>query len=189
MTGLSILSPELDGKRQDILIEAVPGARKIATLADAKNTAPGHLQQMQEAARGRGIELLVRTVGRREDVVSAIDEVKASSAQAINFLATPMFSINAADFITHVTSLRLPSIYQWPEDAEQGALLAYGPRFAEIYRHRARILVKVLRGARPADIPVEQPTKFELVINLKTADALGLTVPPTLVARADEVIE
>jgi putative ABC transport system substrate-binding protein len=165
VTGLSILSPELDGKRQDILIEAVPGARKIATLADAKNTAPGHLQQMQEAARGRGIELLVRTVGRREDVVSAIDEVKASSAQAINFLATPMFSINAADFITHVTSLRLPSIYQWPEDAEQGALLAYGPRFAEIYRHRARILVKVLRGARPADIPVEQPTKFELVIN------------------------
>jgi putative ABC transport system substrate-binding protein len=132
---------------------------------------------------------LVRTVGRREDVVSAIDDVKASSAQAINFLATPMFSINAADFIAHVTSLRLPSIYQWPEDAEQGALLAYGPRFAEIYRHRARILVKVLRGARPADIPVEQPTKFELVINLKTAKALGLTVPESLVIRADEVIE
>jgi putative tryptophan/tyrosine transport system substrate-binding protein len=189
ITGLSLLSPELDGKRQDILIEAVPGLRKIALLADSNVAEPAHLQVLQEAAHGRGIEALVRGVAKRGDVISAIDEVKASGAQAINFLATPMFSINNADFIRHVTALRLPSIYQWPEDAEDGALAAYGPRFTETYRVRARIVAKVLRGAKPSDIPVEQPTRFELVINLKTAKAIGHEVPAGLVARADKLIE
>ena len=189
ITGISLLSPELDGKRQEILIEAVPGVRKIAVLADSNNTTPAHLQQLQEAAQGRGIETLVRGVAKRDDVISAIDDVKASGAQAINFLATPMFSINAADFIRHVTTLRLPSIYQWPEDAEDGALIAYGPRFTEMYRERARLAVKVLQGAKPSDIPVEQPTRFELVINLQAAKAIGHEVPAGLVARADKVIE
>ena len=100
-----------------------------------------------------------------------------------------MFSINAADFIRQVTTLRLPSIYQWPEDAEDGALIAYGPRFTQIYRERARIVAKALRGTKPSDIPVEQPTRFELVINLKTAKALGLTIPSSILATADQVIE
>jgi putative ABC transport system substrate-binding protein len=189
ITGMSLLSPQLDGKRQEILIEAVPGVRKMAVLADSNVTAPAHLQELKDAARGRGIEALVRGVSKRADVVSAIDDVKASGAQAINFLATPMFSINAADFIRHVTMLRLPSIYQWPEDAEYGALIGYGPRLMETYRERARIVVKVLRGAKPADIPVEQPTRFELVINLQAAKAIGHEVPAGLVARADKVIE
>jgi putative tryptophan/tyrosine transport system substrate-binding protein len=189
ITGMSLLSPQLDGKRQEILIEAVPGVRKIAVLADSNVTAPAHLQELKDAARGRGIEALVRGVAKRADVISAIDDVKASGAQAINFLATPMFSINAADFIRHVTTLSLPSIYQWPEDAEDGALIGYGPRFMETYRERARIVVKVLRGAKPADIPVEQPTRFELVINLQAAKAIGHEVPAGLVARADKVIE
>jgi putative ABC transport system substrate-binding protein len=189
VTGLSILSPELDGKRQDILIEAVPGARKIATLADAKNASLDHLQQLQDAAHARGIELLVRAVDRREEVVAALDDVKAAGAQAINFLATPMFSIDAADFIARVTNLRLPSIYQWAEDAEQGAMLAYGPRLAEMFRLRATILVKVLRGAKAADTPIEQPTRFELVINLKTAKAIGHEIPTRLLLLADKVIE
>ena len=173
ITGMSLLSPQLDGKRQEILIEAAPGVRKIAVLANSNVTALAHLQELKDAAQGRGIEALVRGVAKRTDVISAIDDVKASGAQAINFLATPMFSINAADFIRHVTTLSLPSIYQWPEDAEDGALIGYGPRLMETYRERARIVVKVLRGAKPADIPVEQPTRFELVINLKTAKALG----------------
>ncbi len=189
ITGISLLSPELDGKRQEILIEAVPGMRKIAVLADSNVTTPAHLAQLQQAAQSRGIETLVRGVAKRADVISAINDVKASGAQAINFLATPMFSINAADFIRHVTTLSLPSIYQWPEDADDGALLAYGPRLMETYRERARIVVKVLRGAKPADLPVEQPTRFELVINLQAAKAIGHEVPAGLVARADEVIE
>jgi putative tryptophan/tyrosine transport system substrate-binding protein len=189
ITGISLLSPELDGKRQEILIEAVPGVRKIAVLADSNVTEPAHLHELQDAARGRGIEVLVRGVAKRGDVIAAINDVKASGAQAINFLSTPMFSVNAADFIRHVTSLRLPSIYQWPEDAEDGALIAYGPRFLEMYRERARIAVKVLRGTKPADIPVEQPALFELVINLKTAKAIGQEVPSGLLQRADKVIE
>ena len=189
ITGLSLLSPELDGKRQEILIEAVPGVRKIAVLADSTATKSAHLQELQQAAHDRGVEALVRGVARRDDVITAINDVKASGAQAIDFLATPMFSINAADFIRQVTILRLPSIYQWPEDAEGGALMAYGPRFTDMFRARARIVAEVLRGAKPADIPVEQPTKFELVINLQAAKEIGLEVPAGLVARADKVIE
>ena len=135
------------------MIEAVPGVRKIAVLADFNVTAPAHLQELKDAARGRGIEALVRGVAKRADVISAIDDVKASGAQAVNFLATPVFSINAADFIRHVTTLSLPSIYQWPEDAEDGALIGYGPRFMETYRERARIVVKVLRGAKRRMFP------------------------------------
>ncbi len=189
ITGLSLLSPELDGKRQEILIEAVPGARKIAVLADANVAEPVHLQQLQQAAQSRGIEVLVRSVAKRDDVISAVDDVKASGAQAINFLATPMFSVTNADIIRQVTTLSLPSIYQWAEDAEDGALIAYGPRLTELYRERARMVAKVLRGAKAADLPVEQPDKFELVINLQVAKAIGHEVPAGLVARADRVIQ
>jgi putative ABC transport system substrate-binding protein len=188
-TGISLLSPELDGKRQEFLIEAVPGLRKLAILADANVTKPVHLQQLDEAARRHGIEPLVRGVAKRADVIAAIKEAKAWGAQGINFLATPMFSVNAGDFIAQVTESGLASIYQWPENAEDGALAAYGPRYSEMYRERARLVVKVLRGTKPADIPVEQPAKFELVINLKAAKAIGVEVPATLVARADKLIE
>jgi putative tryptophan/tyrosine transport system substrate-binding protein len=188
-TGLSILSPELDSKRQEILIEAVPGMRKIAVLADSNVTEAAHLADLQKMASSRGVEVLVRGVARRDDTISAIDDAKAAGAEAINFLATPMFSINAADIIRHVTNLRLPSIYQWPEDADEGALLAYGPSFNELYRQRVRIAIKVLRGAKPSDIPVEQPTRFDLVINLKTAKAIGSEVSSQLLLRADRIIE
>jgi putative tryptophan/tyrosine transport system substrate-binding protein len=188
-TGVSLLSPELDGKRQEILLEAVPGLRKLAILADARVTKPSHLQQLEEAARSRGVEPLVRGVAKRDDVIPAIKEVQAAGAQAINFLATPLFSVNAVNFIAQVRDSRLASIYQWPEDAEDGALIAYGPRYSEMYRLRARLVVKVLRGTKPADIPVEQPAKFELVFNLKSAKAIGVNVPNSLLLRADQVIE
>jgi putative ABC transport system substrate-binding protein len=183
------MSPDLDGKRQEILLEAVPGLRKLAILADATVTKPDHLKQLEEAAHSRGVEPLVRGVAKREDVIPAVREVKAAGAEAINFLATPLFSVNAANFISQVGELRLASIYQWPEDAEDGALSAYGPRYSEMYRLRARLVVKILRGAKPADIPVEQPAKFELIFNLKTAKAIGVNVPSSLLLRADKVIE
>ena len=193
ITGISLLSPELDGKRQDILMEAVPGARRMAVLADANVTPPQHLQELKDAASQRGVELSVFGVARPEEIVPAIDRAKASGAEAINFLATPLFSVpgsrNNGIVMGRVVELRLPAIYQWPETAEQGGLMGYGPRFTQVYRQRARLLVKVLHGAKPADTPIEQPTQFELVINLQAAKAIGHDVPASLVLRADEVIE
>jgi putative ABC transport system substrate-binding protein len=193
VTGISLLSPELDGKRQDILMEAVPGNRRMASLYDSNVTSRSHLQDLKEAARTHGIEVLHIGVARVEEVVTAIDAAKASGAQAVNFLATPLFSIPGTrgngDVLDRVAELHLPAIYQWPETAEGGGLIGYGPHFTDVYRQRARMVVKVLRGAKPADLPIEQPTKFELVVNLKTAKELGLTVPQSILVRADEVIE
>jgi putative ABC transport system substrate-binding protein len=193
ITGISLLSPELDGKRQDILMEAVPGARRMAVLADANVTPPQHLQALKDAASQRGVELSVFGVARPEEIVPAIDGARASGAEAINFLATPLFSVpgsrNNGIVMERVVELRLPAIYQWPETDEQGNLIGYGPRFTQVYRQRARLLVKVLHGAKPADTPIEQPTQFDLVINLQAAKAIGHDVPASLVLRADEVIE
>jgi putative tryptophan/tyrosine transport system substrate-binding protein len=193
ITGISLLSPELDGKRQDILNEAMPGARRMAALADSNAAPPRHLQALQNAARRHGVELSVFGVAGPEEIVAAINAAKASGAEAINFLATPLFSVPGSRsnriVIERVAELRLPAIYQWPETAGQGGLVGYGPRFTQVWRQRARLVVKVLRGVNPADLPVEQPTNFELVINLQTAKALGIEIPPTLLARADEVIE
>jgi putative ABC transport system substrate-binding protein len=193
ITGVSLLSPELDGKRQDILIEAVPGARRIAAMADSKTTPPHHLQALQQGARSRGVEIAVFEVGEPQEIASAIEAAKAAGAEALNFLATPLFSApgtqNNRLVMEHVAAVRLPAIFQWPETAEAGALAGYGPRITDLYRQRAQMLVKIFRGTKPADIPVEQPTRFELVINLKAAKAIGYEVPASLVLRADEVIE
>jgi putative ABC transport system substrate-binding protein len=190
-TGISIISPELDGKRQDLLIEAVPGARKIAALVDATRTSAthDHVRALQEVARARGIEVSVFATSTREQVFSMLDAAKAVGVQAVNFLASPLFTVEPRPIIEHVVSLRLPSIHQWPELAEAGGLIGYGARFMEVFRQRARLVARVLRGARPADLPVEQPTRFELVVNLKTAKTIGHEIPAGLVLRADKVIE
>jgi putative ABC transport system substrate-binding protein len=188
-TGISLLSPELDGKRQDILIEAVPGVRRMAALADSNVTPTGHIQALQDAARLRGIELLVFGVAKPEEIAPAIDAAKASGSEALNFLASALFfPVNRED-IERAAASRLPAVHHWPEAAEAGGVLAYGPRFAQVWRQRARLTVKILRGEKPADLPVEQPTNFELVINLQAAKAIGHEVPAGLVLRADEVIE
>jgi putative ABC transport system substrate-binding protein len=193
ITGISLLSPELDGKRQDILIEAVPGTHRVAAMADSNATPPYHLQVLQHGARSRGVELSVFAVGGPEEIASAIEAAKAAGAEALNFLATPLFSVPGSRsnqiVMEHIAAVRLPAIFQWPETAEAGALAGYGPRFADMYRQRARIAVKVLRGAKPADIPVEIPDRYELVINLKAAKAIGHEVPAGLLLRADKVIE
>jgi putative ABC transport system substrate-binding protein len=178
-----------DGKRLELLMDLVPAAGHIAALADPSATAPAQLQALQDAARKRGIELSIHLAAKPEAIVPAIDAAKASGAQALNVLAASLLNANQQVIIDRTATLKLPAIYQWPETAEAGGLAAYGPRFIEMYRQRARQLVKILRGAKPGDIPVEQPDKFELAINLKTAKALGLTVPQSLLARADEVIE
>jgi putative tryptophan/tyrosine transport system substrate-binding protein len=193
ITGISLLSPELDGKRQEILIEAVPGARRVVAMADSRSTPPYHLEALKHAARSRGVELSVIGVSRPEEIAAAIDAAKAAGADALNFLATPLFSLpgtrSNAIVMERIAAVRLPSMFQWPETVEAGALAGYGPRFAEMYRQRARMVARILRGANPADMPVEQPARFQLVINLKAAKALGHDVPAGLVLRADEVIE
>jgi putative tryptophan/tyrosine transport system substrate-binding protein len=189
-TGLSILATELDGKRQEILIEAVPGLRRMAALADANTAKDAKLHALQQAAHARNIELSIHRVSRGEEIAAAIDTAQASGATALNILASPMLFSNHQLIIDRVAALRLPAIYQWPETAEEGGFAAYGPRFDQIIRELSiRQVVQIFRGAKIADIPVEQPTKFELVINLRTADALGVTVPPILLARTDKVIE
>jgi putative tryptophan/tyrosine transport system substrate-binding protein len=188
-TGVSILATELDGKRQEILIEAVPGLRRMVALADP-NRAAVKLEALQEAARARDIELSIQRIASGEKIAAAIDRAHASGAKALNVLASPLLYANHKLIMDQANALSLPAIYQWPETAAEGGFAAYGPSLIEVFREPyGRQLVQLLRGVKPADIPIEQPTKFELVINLNTAKALGLTVPPTMLARADEVIE
>ena len=189
ITGISLMSTDLDGKRQDILVEAVPGAPRIAALADSNVATLRHLQALEEAARAHGKELLVVRASKAEEVVPAIDDASTRGAGALNVLSSPMLFLNRRVIMERAAELRLPAVYQWPEMAEEGGLLGYGPRFVDVFRQRARMVAKILGGAKPADLPVEQPTSFELVINLRTAKQIGQDVPAGLVLRADKVIE
>ena len=189
ITGISLMSTDLDGKRQDILIEAVPSARRIAALADSNVATLRHLQVLEEAARAHGKELLVVRAARAEELVPAMNDASTRGAGALNVLSSPMLFLNRRSIIERAAELRLPAVYQWPETAEEGGLLGYGPRIVDVFRQRARMVAKILSGAKPADLPVEQPTTFELVINLNTAKAIGHEVPAGLVLRADKVIE
>ena len=188
-TGISLLSPELDGKRLEVLIEALPGVHRTAVLADAMITPARHLETLQNVLRSRGTGVAVVSVSAADEIAKSINDARASGVEAINVLSSPMLYLNRQTIYSRVAELRVPTIYQWPEMAKEGGFMAYGPRFPQLFRQRARMAIKVLRGIKPADIPVEQPTNIELAINLKTAKALGLAVPPTLLARADEVIE
>jgi putative ABC transport system substrate-binding protein len=189
ITGISILAPELDGKRQELLIEAAPAIQTMAAIADTHVTSAAGLQALQDGARARGVELLIYHLHRREEIGAAIDAARRDGAGALNMLATPLVNANLALITDHLLAAKLPAIFQWPDNAEAGGLMAYGPRHSEVYRQIARLLVKIFHGAKPSDLPIEQPARFELVINLKTAKSIEFQVPPALLARADEVIE
>ena len=188
-TGISLLATELDGKRQELLTELVPVARHIAALADPRITAPEQLRALEDAARSRGIALSIYPATKPEEIIPAIDSAHASGALALNVLAGPLWNASRQLILDRVAALKLPAIYQWPETPEAGGLAGYGPRWLQLNRQRARQIIKIFNGVKPADIPVEQPDRFELVINLRTATALGLEVPPTLLNLADKVIE
>ena len=188
-TGVSLLAQELDGKRQDLIMEAIPGIRRIGALSDPHVSTPQHLEDLKEAARRRDVELLVFSVSTSEGIAPAMSEASVAGVQALNVLATPLFFFNRQIVLARAAALRLPAIYQWPEMAEEGGFAGYGPRITQWFRQLARLLAQVLRGANPGEIPVEQPDRFELVINLRAAKAIGVEVPATLVARADKLIE
>jgi len=189
VTGISILATELDGKRQEILMEMVPAARRMAVLADAHTVSSSNMRSLQEAASARGVELVIRTVGRPERIVPEIEEARRAGAEALNVLASPILHARRLDIFERTAALRLPAMYQSPEFAEEGGLIGYGPRITLMFRQLARQLAKVFSGEKASDVPVEQPTTFELAINLQAAKGIGFEVPPSLVLRADKVIE
>ena len=188
-TGISILAFELDGKRQDILIEAVPGIRRMAVLGNPNNPTEANARALQEAARAKNVELSIYRITRAEEIVATIDRAQASGATALNVLSSPVLDGNGPLIMERVAALRLPAMYQWAYWAEIGGFIGYGPSLDQLADRTARFASSLLRGTMPADLPVEQPTKFELVINLKTAKAMGVTVPEALLARADRVVE
>jgi putative ABC transport system substrate-binding protein len=184
------MSPDLDGKRQDILIEAVPGAQRIAVLADSNVATLQHLRALEATARSaHGKELLVVRAANSSEIIPAVNDANAQGAAALNVLSSPMLHLNRFVIIERATQLRLPAIYQWPETADEGGLLAYGPSFIEVFRQRARMVAKVLRGVKPADLPIEQPSTFKLSVNLKTAKSMNQIIPAALLLRADKLIE
>jgi len=189
LTGLSIQQTESAGKRIELLREVVPGLQRLAILANPESpNVVLELPEVQTAARARDLDIVISEIRRAGDVVTAFEALKGR-ADALYVVTDPLVSTNRVRINTLALGARLPTIYGFRELVESGGLLCYGPYFPALYRRTAELVDKILRGARPADIPVEQPTKFELVINLTTAKALGLDVPPTLLARADEVIE
>jgi putative ABC transport system substrate-binding protein len=189
-TGVSFLAFESDGKRQDILIEAVPGLRLMAVLTDVNfHKKAAKLDALQEAAHAHNVEFSIYRVAKGEDIAPAIDSAQASGATALNIVASPLFYAHRHLIMERAAAAHLPTIYEFPESAEEGGFAAYGPRRIQLLEIVAQQIVKIFRGTKVADIPVEQATKFELVINLKTAKGMGVTVPPALLVRADKVIE
>jgi len=186
-TGVSILAPELNVKRLELLHEFVPQARRIAVLADP-STISTHAQ-LTSAARDLGVELVLFEVQNPAQIGGPLDAIAAAKVEAVNVLASPQLYGARYLIIERLRNARLPAIYQFPEAAEEGGLLSYGPRLLLCFRHVVSLVDKVLRGANPAQLPIEQPSKFELIVNLKTANAIGLTITPTLLLRADAVIE
>jgi putative ABC transport system substrate-binding protein len=190
ITGISLMSPDLDGKRQDILIEAVPDAHRIAVLADSNVATLDHLRGLETSARSaHRKELLVIRVAKADEIVPAVNDASTRGAGGLNVLSSPMLHLNRRAIIERAAEMRLPAVYQWPETADEGGLLGYGPSFIDVFRQRARMLARILRGTKPAELPIEQPTTFKLSINLRTAKAMNRTIPPGLVLRADKLIE
>ena len=185
-TGTSILSADLDGKRQELVIELLPTAKKMAMLSDGTNP---KLAPLQVRAREAGVDMSVLPVSRSADIEPALKKAKADGATAINILGGSIqFAMRQRIFDT-ATALGLATMYQWPEGVHEGALAAYGPGLEQLFRQRGQQALKLLRGTRPSDMPIEQPTTVKFVLNLQLAAQMGITFPPAMLQRADEVIE
>ena len=189
VTGLSQLAADLGGKRLELLREVIPDLRRLATLSNAGNAATAsEMIQVSEAARTLGLELVNSEIRRSEDITPAIESLKGR-ADALYACADALISANAARINALALAARLPTMFYAREYLEGGGFMSYGPNVPDLFRRSADFVDKILRGTKPSDIPVEQPTRFELIVNLKTAKALGLALSPTLLATADEVIE
>jgi putative ABC transport system substrate-binding protein len=189
ITGLSLQQTDVASKRVELLRDAVPGLRRMAILVNAGNVnAVLELGEVQAAGRTLGLAATTSEIRRAEDIVSAFEALKGR-ADVVYVVAEPLVFSNRVRIHTLAMAARLPAIYNSREYVEMGGLMSYGPNFPDLFRRTADYVDKILRGAKPADLPVEQPTKFDLVINLTTAKALGLKIPESFLVRADEVIE
>jgi putative tryptophan/tyrosine transport system substrate-binding protein len=190
MTGLTFMAAELNGKRLEMLREIMPKVRRVAIVGNPDH--PGanvERDYCEEAGQRLGLALAYFATRTGDELTAALAEMAKDPPQAISLFADGFAIQNRQRIIDFATSKRAPVISGWPVFARSGAICTYGPRLSESYRRLAYYADRVLKGAKPADLPIERPTKFELVINLKAAKALGLTVPQTLLVRADEVIE
>jgi putative ABC transport system substrate-binding protein len=190
VTGVNVLTSELVMKRLELLRDLIPNAKLIAVLANPINVAAAtNLQDLQAAARTLGLQLLVRNASQERDIDAAFAAVVAQRASALLISPDPFFFSRRDHIVALAARDAVPAMYEWREFAAAGGLISYGASLGDAYRLIGVYAGRILNGAKPSDLPVQQSTKVELVINLKTAKALRLTIQPTLLARADEVIE
>jgi putative ABC transport system substrate-binding protein len=189
VTGLSLQAPDIAGKRLELLREVVPGLRRLAILANVGSPlAVLEIREVQATARTLGFEVATSEIRRADDIAPAFDALKGRG-DALYVVADPLVTTNRIRISALALGARLPTMHGQRENVEVGGLMSYGASYPGLHRRAADYVDRILKGAKPADLPVEQPTKFEFVINLKTAKALGLTIPPSLQGRADEIIQ
>jgi putative tryptophan/tyrosine transport system substrate-binding protein len=190
VTGLTVApTAEIAGKRLDLLREVVPGFRRLSIMANADN--PAYQQEtgeIQAAASRFGLEATILEIRRADQIAPAFEAAK-NRMDALYVFSEPLMNANRVKINTLALGARIPTIFGFREFVDAGGLMSYPPNFADLFRHAADIVDRILRGAKPADLPVQQPTKFDLIINLTTAKVLGLTIPESFLLRADEVIE
>jgi putative ABC transport system substrate-binding protein len=188
ITGLSSIAPEVVGKQLELLKEVAPKVSRVAVLQNPSNQAhPFVLRQAEGAARALGLQLQILKAGSPAEIDAAFAAMSSQRAGGVLVLRDSLFLAQRTQITALAAKSRLPAVYGLREEAEAGGLMAYGASGPVMYRRAATYVDKILKGAKPADLPVEQPTKFELVVNLKTAKALGLTIPQSILVRADEV--
>jgi putative ABC transport system substrate-binding protein len=189
-TGFSIVAPDLSGKRLELLREIVPNVSPVAVMLNTRNPqSQFELKETQTAARALGLRLHPIQVSPDDTLEQAFAAMSNASARTLIILTDPIFFSQRKSIVDLAARHRLPAMYFFQEFAKEGGLVSYGPSDLDLYRRSATYVDRILKGAKAGELPVEQPTKFELVINLKTAKAIGLDIPPMLLARADEVIE
>ena len=189
VTGLSALTPQIIGKLVELLKETIPQLSRVAVLGTS--TEPASLQSFREAevvVKALGIQLRYFDVEHSSNIASIFRDVTKERVDAVLVLSSPVLNSKRSEIAKLAIQSRLPSAFGRPEYVEAGGLMTYGPSLPEMFWRAATYVDKILKGAKPSDLPVEQPTKFELVINLKTAKQIGLTIPPNVLARADRVI-
>jgi putative ABC transport system substrate-binding protein len=190
VTGFATMGGELNLKRLELLREIKPGLRRVVAVVNPKNRDhPHRLAAAQHAARALGVELLITEIVSREAIDAGLKQASAAGAEAAIFFRDFLFETFRSDVVAAAAAAQLPAVYDESAFVQLGGLMSYSPSRPDLFRRSAEYVVKILDGAKPADLPIQLPTKFELAINLRTAKALGLAVPPTILLRADEVIE
>jgi putative ABC transport system substrate-binding protein len=189
ITGVSLMIPELDAKRLEVLKEILPSARRFGLLSDSAFSDPAGSQAIADTARALGIEIRTVNVRSPGEFPAAVASLRAQGTAGINILSSPLLFQFHEELDALLVAHKLPAICEWREMAASACLASYGTTLRELYAVEAALADKILKGASPADTPAQQPTKFELVINLKMAHEIGVEIPPSILARADEVIE